>query len=360
MKEKLLLRTAAVLVTSAFSLNTFAQDIHFSQYTETPSLINPALTGSSHIIKAYTIYKDQWKAVTVPYRTFGAAYEMKFKSKVWEEVDPHMSETYRKAFSKMAGGLAFFSDKAGDGKMGTTRCDLSLATAVTVGAKSLIFAGLQAGLVQRSIDVSKLVWPDQYNGTGYDPNINPGENFGSSRFLYPDYAAGLLFSYGGTEKYLTANDQFKLDIGGSIFHISRPAQKFLSGGDRMDYRIVAHGKSLIGIKNTNLSLVPSYLLQFQGPAKEIVMGMMFRYRLKEDSKYTGYVKGATFSLGGFYRNKDAMIVSTMIEFAQYAIGMSYDINTSDLHTVSTYRGGLEICLRFVSPSPFLYQTRSSF
>lgn len=357
MKAKLLLTVPSILLVTSVA----AQDIHFSQYIETPSLVNPALTGSSHIIRASMIYKDQWKAVTVPYKTFGASYEMKFKPKVWEEVDPRMSETYRKTFSKMAGGLAFYSDKAGDGKMGTTRADLSLATAVTVGEKSLIYAGLQAGLVQRSIDVSKLIWPDQYTGSGYDPNMNPGETFGSSRFLYPDFAGGLLFSYGGTEKYLTANDQFKLDIGAAMFHISKPAQKFLAGsGDRLDARYVVHGKSLIGIQNTNLSLVPSYLLQFQGPAKEIIAGMSFRYRMKEDSKYTGYVKGSTVSLGAHYRNKDAVIVSTMVEFAQYAIGMSYDINTSDLHTVSTYRGGFEICLRFVSPSPFLYQTRSSF
>jgi len=353
-------KNTLLVVAVMASFQGFGQDIHFSQYTETGSLINPALTGSTHTIRASTIYKDQWKAITVPYKTFGASFEMKFKPKVWEEVDPHRQFTYKKSFSKSAGGLSFYSDKAGDGKMGTTRADLSLSTAVTLSEKSYMFAGLQAGLVQRSIDFSKLIWPDQYSGSGYDPNINSGETYGSSRFIYPDYAAGILWSYGQAEKYISSNDQFKANAGVAMYHISKPVQKFLAGGDRMYAKYVVHGSCAVGIQNTNLSLLPSYLLEFQGPAKEIVAGMMFKYRMKEDSKYTGFIKSAHISLGAFYRNRDAVIISSLFEFSAYAIGMSYDINTSDLNTVSNYRGSFEVSLRFVTPSPFLYQTRSRF
>jgi hypothetical protein len=51
-----------------------------------------------------------------------------------------------------------------------------------------------------------------------------------------------------------------------------------------------------------------------------------------------------------------------MEYANYAIGFSYDINTSGLQTASNARGGMEITLRFVNPNPFLYQhgTQSRF
>ena len=65
------------ILNSALSISN-AQDIHFSQYNETPSLLNPALTGTQYVIAASAIYKDQWRSVTVPYKTFGASYEMKF------------------------------------------------------------------------------------------------------------------------------------------------------------------------------------------------------------------------------------------------------------------------------------------
>src|SRR5687767_8035643 len=54
-----------------------AQDLHFSQFLEHPSLVNPALTGATGHIRASAAFKDQWKKVTVPYRTMGASIEMR-------------------------------------------------------------------------------------------------------------------------------------------------------------------------------------------------------------------------------------------------------------------------------------------
>ena len=96
----------------------------------------------------------------------------------------------------------------------------------------------------------------------------------------------------------------------------------------------------------------------QGPAQEIFFGGSLMYMLKEESKYTDYVKGAALSLGGYYRNKDAVVITSLLEFGNYALCVSYDINTSDLSTASSGRGGLEISLRFLSPSPFLFKSKS--
>ena len=80
--------------------------------------------------------------------------------------------------------------------------------------------------------------------------------------------------------------------------------------------------------------------------------------LREDSKYTGFVKGASISAGGFYRNKDAFVAMALFEFSSYGVGLSYDFNVSGLKTVSTGRGGFEITLRFLNPAPFIYSQAS--
>lgn len=335
-----------------------AQDIHFSQFNENPSLVNPALTGQTHVIKASAIYRDQWRSVTVPYKTFGASIEMKLKANNWEKQGNHATMKFKKSFSRNALGLSFFSDKAGDGNMGTTQANLSYATFIPISDKGSLSLGLQASVVQRKVDYTKLLWNDQYGANGYDNTLDAGETFTNGNFIYPDFAAGLLYSYGFNEKAIGANNQFKMDIGASMYHLASPKQKYLTEtSERLLSKYVVHGKFLIGIRNTNFSLAPSYIFQLQGSTKEFIAGSMFRYNFKEDSKYTGYVKGSTFSIGAFYRNKDAMIAQAMLEFGQYAIGCSYDINTSGLNKVSTSRGGFEIFLKFVTPSPYLYQKR---
>ncbi|MCX6296687.1 MAG: PorP/SprF family type IX secretion system membrane protein [Bacteroidetes bacterium] len=346
-------------ISSLLFLKVKAQDIHFSEFNENPSLVNPALTGQTHIIKASVIYRDQWRSVTVPYKTFGASVEMKLKASNWDKVGDHATLKYKKAFGRTAAGLSFFSDKAGDGNMGTSQANLSFASFIPVSSKGSLSLGLQASVVQRKVDYTKLLWNDQYGSAGYDNTMDPGETFTTGNFIYPDFAAGILYSYGFNEKAIGANNQFKMDVGFSMYHLNTPKQKYLAEtSERLLAKYIVHGKFLIGIKNTNLSIVPSYIFQLQGSTKEFIAGSMFRYNLKEDSKYTGYVKGATISLGAFYRNKDAMIACAQIEFSQYAIGCSYDINTSGLTKASTSRGGFEIFLKFVTPSPYLYQNKN--
>lgn len=349
------------LIFNFVSFITQSQDLHFSQYTQTPSLINPALTAASNTLRASIIYKDQWRGVTVPYKTFGASFEMKFKASNWEKADDNKTKAYKKSVSRLAGGLSFYSDKAGDGNMGTSQVNLSLASFIPLNVKNSLSVGLQASVVQRTVDFSKLIFPDQYNGTSYDPTINNGENVGSQNFIYPDFAGGVNWSYGFSEKRMAANNAFKANVGVSMYHINEPKQKFLSGSnEKLNSKYVLHGDFLIGITNTNMALAPSYLLQFQGPSKEIIIGLMTKYYFKEDSKYTGFIKRTALGIGAAYRNLDALILSVQIESGQYAVGFSYDLNTSKLTPASTGRGGPEIFLRFITPNPFLYQMRAKY
>lgn len=356
MNKKKLFSSAIILFTSC----AYSQDIHFSQFYDSPALLNPAMTGVMSNLSASLQYKNQWSSVTVPYQTLAASFEMKFNQRAWEQ-GSQSNILYRKAAHNLAGGISFFRDKAGDGNMGLTQVNLSLASQVPLSQNNSISAGLQASIAQRSIDYSKLIWPNQYNGTGYDQNINPGEDVSSNKFFYTDFAAGLLWTYGKGEMYMTANDEIKANAGIAIYHISEPKQGFLStNSETLNIRYVVHAGMCYGFKNTSNSIAPSFMLNLQGPSKELVIGALFKHRLREDSKYTGNIKSAQVSIGGYYRNSDAIIPTVLLEMGQYALGVSYDVNVSNLHVASTHRGGIEIMLRFVGTNPFLYQNKPRF
>jgi Type IX secretion system membrane protein PorP/SprF len=52
-------------------------------------------------------------------------------------------------------------------------------------------------------------------------------------------------------------------------------------------------------------------------------------------------------LGSWYRLKDAIIPYVGLEFGEFHIGASYDVNVSKLKPASNMRGGMEISLIYI-------------
>ena len=42
----------------------------------------------------------------------------------------------------------------------------------------------------------------------------------------------------------------------------------------------------------------------------------------------------------------------MFEYANYSIGVSYDINTSNLTDATDGKGGVELSFRYITPNPY--------
>src|SRR6478672_8878432 len=55
-----------------------AQDAHFSQYNETPVILNPALSCTAYDTRIIANYKNQWASVTSPFQTYGISIEQAF------------------------------------------------------------------------------------------------------------------------------------------------------------------------------------------------------------------------------------------------------------------------------------------
>ena len=336
MKKFKLLFTAVFLL-PLFSL---AQDIHFSQLTETPLLLNAAQAGMSHNFLAIINYKDQWQHVSnTPYRTFNVAADMAFMKK--------------SNGNHLGVGLNVFSDKAGDGGMGTTTGQLQLSGVLSMNDNNLISAGLSGGFGQRSLNYDKLQWDNQFVGGAYDATASSLEPATFSNHTYTDFGAGIAWFYGKGHATLSSNDAMTINAGLSIQHINKPAYSFYGNNDiRLPMKIVAHGNADIGIKNHNLILEPGYIVMLQGGHHEINAGVLCKYVMQDASHYTGRKKPAAFVLGAYYRFGDAVNLETAYEFSEYRIGFSYDINLSDLNVASKSRGGFEISLHFMTPNPF--------
>ena len=217
----------------------------------------------------------------------------------------------------------------------------------------MISVGLQGGFAQRSINNEKLRWSSQYVNGVYDPTAIPAETLSSESFGFGDVSAGVNWNYRKPQSDVMNTKGLVVNLGAGFFHVNKPKQKFYSIETEQLYsKFSVYGNVYIELNSNSTALLPSVLYFKQGPTQEFLIGTYLRYTLKDNSDYTGIAKQTALSIGGYLRAKDAFIPAVMLEVANFAFGVTYDINTSDLNEASKSRGGLEISVRYVNPNPF--------
>lgn len=315
------------------SLNVSAQDVHFSQFWNNNVQINPAMAGVSEAnLRASAFYREQWGSSTSPFQSFGVNFDTRIDTK---------------GSASFGMGLNAFRDVAGDNKLGTTQVRAIFSAILAINELNKISIGLSGGIEQRGFDPSTAKWNSQYSNGSYNPNLASGETFGRTSEVKGDLSAGIVYYYNSERSNMSSNDNFRMKIGASFNHILRPQFNWKTiESDKLYSNIIAHAEFLIGIRNSKWSLKPGILTQFQGPSKEILIGNQFRYRLKDHSRITGFIKGAYLNVGAYFRVGDALIPSLTFEFDKYSLGASYDINISKYRTASKGAGGFEISFIF--------------
>lgn len=316
--KKLLLLPALVLCSVLH-----AQDIHFSQFYNLPINLNPAIAGTTDCdYRVLSSYRRQWGSVTVPFSTKYASYDMS----IYEMENG----------SSLGGGLSFFNDKAGSSAMGLTNINLAASYQFRVTKKGMLAAGASAAYNQRSINIGGLKWDNMYDGAGVNTALGSGEA-GAAPYMYFDYAGGVIYS-----QKIKKEDYVKFGI--SALHLNMPYYSLGGGGDRLALRYTANGTYQKQILDKTF-LLPSFLLMKQGPAYEMTAGVMYKQIIGMDSKYTDANLSSYMMIGGFYRFRDAVIVSFYYDYKHIAaLGVSYDINISGLSAATTGRGGPEVSL----------------
>ena len=319
------MRKTFLVISLLATLFLGAQDIHFSQFYASPLTLNPAMTGFLNgDCRAGVMYRNQWKSVTVPFVTISGAYEHKFTLENGDQ---------------FGAGLVVVSDKSGDANFNITKIHLSGAYHKKLSENQQIALGFQPGYVQKSIDVTNLTFPNQYdNSTGlFDPNNPSGEPLGNMDFnvSYIDVNMGALWSG-------RFGDNLSAYAGVGAFHLNMPQESFYSGGDsRLPMRLVVHGGARI-ITGENISVVPDFIYMTQGGVTELNIGGAVEYSLPDNEN-----PATLLSLGGYYRNKDALIVTGGVGYKNMKLGLCYDFNTSDLSVASANKGGFELSFTYI-------------
>jgi type IX secretion system PorP/SprF family membrane protein len=319
------------------SCAVYAQDIHFTQIQYFPLVLNPAMCGANYALSGNLIYRNQWKAVASPYNTFGLS------------VDGRIKKSPKGHF--FAGGLKFFNDNSGDLSLKTNDVTLNGAYHLRVNEGQFFGVGIYAGIIQKSINMNNAKWGTQYDGTQYNASLPTNENVNSTNFIVPDAGLGFTYSYDKNNgKYNKGGQNIKFNVGLSAFHVNMPSSTYLNGSkDKMYIRYVAFANGDIGIGKSSFAVSPLIVYQLQGPTQELLTGLYGKYIF---SKAQQGQSGGSVSLGSIYRNKDAVTTNIVVEYDSYTIGFSYDINISQLKTISRGKGAMEIFIRYVLPSPY--------
>ena len=337
----------SIIIMLLIGAQSNAQDVHFTMFHVAPTLLNPASVGMFNgTFRASSNYKSQWGSVSSPYKTIAVTTDGAiFKN--------------RGGTAHMGVALAAFRDVAGTNNFGTTKIDLSLSSILELNDYNSLSIGLTGGWAQRSIRQSSMQWDSQFDGQAYDFTLPSNENYTFENTSHFDFAAGAMWSYGTSAANIASFDKFEAHVGAAYHHLSRPELEAYFGTSEKQYaKLVFHGDMQISQLYSKMAYRPRISAFFQGPSREINIGMMFRYLINEGSKYTGNVKGLAINLGGYYRVGDALSPSVEIEISGFSIGYSYDFNTSGLRAASSGFGGSEFYLKFQNPNPFFKFSRT--
>lgn len=297
-----------------------AQDFHLSQYDAPPLFLNPALTGMfDGQYRIHGHYRTQWSAIaTHPYTTAGLSFDRPIK--------------------KFGAGLQIMNYRAGTGDYNVFSVLLSLGYDVVIDKKKRhhLALGIQGGINQKSVNIDKLTFGNQYssaNGGGFDASISSSEIFNNTSMLIHDINAGALYYFA------KVNARLNPFIGFSGFHLTQPNESFFGAQNKLPIRYYLHGGTKINI-NEKLQLMPKFIYMNQINDQEYTATILLHYFLKNSDSYLIF--------GPTLRSKDATIIEGGIKKGNYTVRISYDINTSNLKTVSNQRGGFEISLTYIA------------
>ena len=307
--------------------NLHAQDIHFSQFFETPLLRNPALAGIFNgDVRVQSVYRNQWNSVTTPYQT--GSLNVEVKKPVGKGDD----------FLTFGGQVLY--DKAGTVALQSTHIlpALNYHKSLSGSRNSYLSLGFMGGWVQRSIDRSKVTTNSQYDGTGFNPGLSDGESFPRNAYSYLDASVGMSFN-----TQIGENPDNNIYLGAAYHHFNKATKVSFYGSP--NYEMIPKWVGSVGLRMTVNEY--SYFTLYgdyskQGTYTETLAGALYSWRL-DDMEDPRYVLHG----GVLLRWKDAVIPVAKLEFKPFAFAVSYDANISQLKSASRGQGGFELSLSYI-------------
>ncbi len=316
------MREVIAVIFSLFTVPVAAQDLHFSQFYQSPLTTNPANTG--FIPDAdYRIggnYRNQYSSIMQqPYKTMSLFAD---------------AQVFREKFENgwLGLGAVVLSDVAGSGSLRSTKVYGSLAYHQMLGNSSLLSAGFNLGWANKRIDFSSLKFPDQFDGQFFDNTLPTGVALSNTSTSYFDMQAGMNYAYFPTE-------DIYVNAGYSIHHVNKPRETFFedeTNDGTIPLRHIGFLNALLKVRQ-NLIINPNIYYTNQAKASEMVFGLNGSFNLsgQGDMQFIG---------GVYYRYKDAFIPTAGFEVSNLRFIFSYDATSSQLKNFNRSRGALEVSI----------------
>jgi len=306
-----------LLLPLLFVSRAYAQtDPHFSQYYAYPMWLNPALTGVMDGDARLTAnFKDQWTGVDNGYKT-GA-----------------VSGDFR-ATDKVALGFNIINQSAGTAGYNYLAAYGSMAYQVSLSNEyQKLNFGMQAGMINRSYNASKLQFDNQYNpGSGFDPSMSSFENLSTTNSVIFDASAGVFYYDGDPDKGVNV-------FGGiSASHLAPAKDDAVSNGlnATIPFRYTIHGG--LRFRASDLFDITTHALYIgQDKNQVLAAGMNLEFKFQQEH---------SLILGGMYRVNDAAVANVGFHMGNTIIGISYDYTTSPLQT-AVPQGTYELSLSYI-------------
>lgn len=319
MKARIICLLATVAV---YTTTVYAQDLHFSQFFNSPLSTNPANTGfiPDGDYRIGVNFRDQWSSImAVPYKTmsaFGDVQIMKNSDQTgWVGV----------------GGL-ILRDVAGSGNLTSTKLYGSVAYHQMLGYSSLVSLGFNVGYANKRINTANLKFPDQFDGKFFDNKLPTSAMLDKNNIGYLDIQAGLNYAYFPSEKIY-------VNAGFSTHHINRPEESFFESSsfdNRVPRRYIGfvNGSFMV---NEEWIVNPNAYFSMQAKSSELVAGLNANYNLSGDGEYV-------LTGGLYYRLNESFIPLIGLGYKDYAFTFTYDATVSTLKNYNNTRGAFEFSL----------------
>ena len=319
------------LLFSLTVLAATAQDIHYTQFYNTPLTTNPALTGVFNgQYRIGAIYRNQWFSAVnsgffnSPYQTPSISFDMPFILKNGDAVGV---------------GAFVLYDEAGAGSISTFTGQISGSYIKHIGAKHQISAGVQVGFTQTKLSAADQKFASQYqnneftnasSGVSLLPNVN-----------YVNLNVGLLY-------FGKLTNTISLYLGGTIFNTAVPKVNLVA--DQNKETLELRGNVSGGMDFTlgrRYHILPSVLWMRQSTANELNTGLGFGYDINLRTSITLGIYNRVNDLVDAYRHADAAILYAGFQVKGFKLGVSYDFTVSSLSNGNSGTGGLELSLMYI-------------
>jgi type IX secretion system PorP/SprF family membrane protein len=300
-----------------------AQDLHFSQFFNSPLTTNPANTGfiPDGDYRLGLNFRNQWSSLmSVPYKTMSAFGDIQL-----------MKDRIENGW--IGAGGVILRDVAGSGNLTSTKIYGSVAYHQMLGYSSLLSLGFNIGYANKSINTANLKFPDQFDGKFFDNKLPTSVMLNTNNIGYLDMQVGMNYAYFPTENVY-------FNTGFSVHHVNRPRESFFASDNDFDNRIPMR---YIGFLNGSFKLNdqviinPNLYYTRQATASELVGGINAHYNLSGDGEYI-------LIAGAYYRHKESIIPMVGLGFKDYTMSFSYDATISSLKNYNNGRGAFELSL----------------